>query len=93
MNLWHLEPNGPSQDVINSVKETLPQVIETAFVILNGGYDMIANGGYLVLVMEKLTAHAAADAAPQSKPCELHQAYRWQRPDDVPHLPDCCLMA
>jgi hypothetical protein len=51
--------SGASQDVVGNVKEIWPQVIEKAVASLDGGYNVINNGGYPIVAMEELTGHSA----------------------------------
>ena len=55
--------NGATQDVLGNQKEIWPQVLESAYASLNGGYGAIGNGGSPMLAMEELTGHAATEVA------------------------------
>jgi len=51
--------SGPTQDVVNGVKEIWPQVLEQAVAQLDGGISVLNKGGYPVVAMEELTGVAA----------------------------------
>ncbi len=55
--------NGANQDVLGNQKEIWPQVLESAYASLNGGYGVIGNGGSPAVAMEELTGHVATEVA------------------------------
>lgn len=53
-----------SPDVIGDTQAIWPQVLESAFATLNGGYSVIGAGGYSVLALEELTGMPAISMQP-----------------------------
>ncbi len=58
--------NGATQDVLGNQKEIWPQVLESAYASLNGGYNVIGNGGSPAVAIKELTGHAATEVAAAS---------------------------
>jgi hypothetical protein len=65
-----MSPDGVNSNTFattaNGQAEIWPQIIETAFAQLNGGFGAIANGGYPYVAMEELTGQNAASPWLQS---------------------------
>jgi hypothetical protein len=67
--------SGVGQDVVGSMKEIWPQVLEKADATLNGGYAGIANGGSPVIAMEELTGVAATYMSPSGVSLAVLQSF------------------
>ena len=67
--------NSGGQDVSDGQQEIWAQVLEKAVATLSGGYDVIDQGGWPMLVMEELTGQAGGWTSPASLTVQELQGY------------------